>query len=44
LINGILGTKVLSLDCPVWDELTLNGKPLTDALQDRYPGAKRGGF
>jgi len=44
LINGILGTKLLSLDCPAWDELTLEGKPLWTALQDRFPGAKNGGF
>lgn len=45
LVNGILGTKLLSLDnCPAWDELTLEGKPLWDGLQERYPGAKKGAF
>ena len=44
LVNGILNTKLLSLDCPVWDELTLEGKPLWTALQDKFPGAKQGGF
>ena len=45
LVDGILGGKsLLNLGCPVWDELTLEGKPLWTALQDRYPGAKVGGI
>jgi hypothetical protein len=44
LVDGVLGGKVLSLDCPVWDELTMNGKPLAEGLQERYPGAKLGGL
>jgi len=45
LVEGILGTGLLSLDdCPAWDELTLEGKPLWEGLQERFPGAKNSGF
>lgn len=41
LITKILSVPLQDLDCPVWDDLTMDGKPLWSALQEKFPGAKR---
>jgi hypothetical protein len=41
LIAKIVSAPLLSLDCPVWDDLTLEGQPLWTALEEKFPGAKR---
>ncbi|KAL1587622.1 hypothetical protein WHR41_03651 [Cladosporium halotolerans] len=41
LIQQIVKIPLLSLDCPVWDDLTMGGEPLWDALQNKFPGAKK---
>lgn len=42
-ISKILSAPLLSLDCPVWDDLTMDGKPLWEVLEEKFPGAKRSG-
>ena len=42
LITQVVSTSLLSLDCPVWGDLTMGGQPLWTALEDKFPGAKRG--
>ncbi|KAF2769284.1 Cloroperoxidase [Teratosphaeria nubilosa] len=44
LILDILKVPLLSLGCPVFDELTYEGQPLWTALQENYPGAKKSGI
>jgi hypothetical protein len=44
LITKIVSAPLLSLDCPAWDDLTMNGQPLWDALEARFPGAKQSNF
>lgn len=41
LITKIVSAPLLSLDCPVWADLTMEGKPLSTVLQEKFPGAKR---
>lgn len=41
LLFDILDVPLASLGCPVWNDLTMGGKPLWDALEDEYPGAKK---
>jgi hypothetical protein len=41
LITKIISAPLLSLDCPAWDDLTMKGKPLWTALEEKFPGAKR---
>jgi len=41
LITKILSAPLLSLECPVWDDLTIEGKPLWTVLEEKFPGAKR---
>lgn len=41
LITKIVSAPLLSVDCPVWDDLTMEGKPLWTVLQEKFPGAKR---
>ena len=41
LITKIVSAPLLSLDCPVWDDLTMEGKPLWTVLEEKFPGAKR---
>jgi len=42
LITQIVSTPLLSLECPVWGDLTMGGKPLWTALEEKFPGAQRG--
>lgn len=41
LVTKILSSPLLSLDCPAWDDLTMDGKPLWEALGERFPGANK---
>ena len=41
LITNIVSAPLLSLDCPVWDDLTREGNPLWTVLEEKFPGAKR---
>lgn len=40
-ITKIVSSPLLSLDCPAWDDLTMGGRPLWEALSDRFPGANK---
>jgi hypothetical protein len=42
LLEDAVG-PLLSLDCPVWDDLTYQGKPLWKTLQKTLSGAARSG-
>ncbi|KXL46167.1 MAG: hypothetical protein FE78DRAFT_538956 [Acidomyces sp. 'richmondensis'] len=41
LLFDILDVPLASLGCPVWTDLTMGGKPLWEALEDKYPGANK---
>ncbi|KAM0714459.1 hypothetical protein Q7P37_010246 [Cladosporium fusiforme] len=41
LITKLVSAPLLSLDCPAWDDLTMGGQPLWEALAERYPGANK---
>ncbi len=42
LLGDVVG-PLLSLDCPVWNDLTYDGKPLWVALEKDFPGARKSG-
>ena len=43
LITKTLGVPLLDFNCPAWKDMTMDGKPLWDALGEKFPGAGKYG-
>ncbi|KAL4931458.1 peroxidase family protein [Aspergillus undulatus] len=43
MITDALNVPLLDLDCPALDDVTVDGKPAWEALQDLFPGAAKSG-
>jgi hypothetical protein len=43
LVTDVLAAPLLSLACPAWNDLTKDGEPLWDVIQQKFPGASKAG-
>ena len=44
LVNDAILNPLVSLQCPEWKDLTLDGQDLLTGLKNKYPGAAKGQF
>jgi hypothetical protein len=40
LLTETLSASLLNINCPAFDDLTIGGKGFSQAMYDRFPGAK----